>query len=138
MQREISRGRSMDKRRFELLGPIVGIQNSGNFTLHPVDTADSIRTIVTKIGYTPVNACRCGKGAYAYFLIPVEQATSETIVKAKAIKGVQDANVNRLRKSLAVKYHHETVSEEQLLSALQQAGIKAALPKPHECKEEKK
>ena len=101
-------------------------------------TADSIRTIVTKMGYTPVKACRCGKGAYAYFLIPAEQATPETIVKAKAIKGVQDANVNSLRKSLAVKYHHETISAEQLLSALQQAGIKAALPKPHECKEERK
>ena len=57
-------------------------------------TADSIRTIVTKMGYTPVKACRCGKGAYAYFLIPAEQATPETIVKAKAVKGVQDANVN--------------------------------------------
>ena len=88
-------------------------------------TADSIRTIVTKMGYTPVKACRCGKGAYAYFLIPAEQATPETIVKAKAVKGVQDANVNSLR-------------AEQLLSALQQAGIKAALPKPHECKEERK
>ena len=112
-----------------------------NITVHfdgDQTTADSIRAIVTKIGYTPVNACRCGKGAYAYFLIPVEQATSETIAKAKAIKGVQDANVNKLRKSLAVKYHHETVSEEQLLSALQQAGIKASLPKPHECKEEEK
>ena len=63
-------------------------------------TADSIRTIVTKMGYTPVKACRCGKGAYAYFLIPAEQATPETIVKAKAVKGVQDANVNSLRKSL--------------------------------------
>ncbi len=101
-------------------------------------TADSIRTIVTKMGYTPVKACRCGKGAYAYFLIPAEQATPETIVKAKAVKGVQDANVNSLRKSLAVKYHHETISAEQLLSALQQADIKAALPKPHECKEERK
>jgi len=101
-------------------------------------TADSIRTIITNAGYTPVSACRCGKGAYAYFLIPAEQATTETIDKAKAIKGVEDANVSNRKKSLALKYHHQEISEQQLLEALRQAGIQAALPKPHECKEEQK
>jgi zinc protease len=100
-------------------------------------TADSIRTLVTKAGYTPVRACKCGKGAYAYFLIPADQATQATVGTALAIKGVEDANASSLRKALAVKYHHQEITEEQLLSALRKAGISATLPKPHECKEEK-
>jgi zinc protease len=100
-------------------------------------TADSIRTLVTKAGYTPVRACKCGKGAYAYFLIPADQATQATVGTTLAIKGVEDANASSLRKALAVKYHHQEITEEQLLSALRKAGISATLPKPHECKEEK-
>ena len=100
-------------------------------------TADSIRTLVTKAGYTPVRACKCGKGAYAYFLIPADQATQATVGTALAIKGVEDANASSLRKALAVKYHHQEITEELLLSALRKAGISATLPKPHECKEEK-
>ena len=98
--------------------------------------ADSICAFVTKIGYTPVSACNCGKGAYAYFLVPAEQATPATVAAAKAIKGVHAANVSTLRKALAIKYHHKEISEQQLLEALQQAGIQATLPKPHVCKEE--
>ena len=100
-------------------------------------TTDSIRALITRIGYTPVGACRCGKGAYAYFLIPADQAIPQTIDRVKAIKGVHDANVSSMRKSLAVKYHHQELTEEQLLAALQQAGIQAALPKPHQCSEKK-
>ena len=100
-------------------------------------TTDSIRALITRIGYTPVGVCRCGKGAYAYFLIPADQAIPQTIDRVKAIKGVHDANVSSLRKSLAVKYHHQELTEEQLLAALQQAGIQAALPKPHQCSEKK-
>ena len=100
--------------------------------------ADSIRAFITKIGYTPVSACKCGKGAYAYFLIPADQATVETVAKARSIKGVEDANVNSMRRAIALKYHHQDISEDQLLAALQQAGIQAARPKPHECKEEQK
>lgn len=101
-------------------------------------TPDSIRAIVTHAGYTPVSYCECGKGDYGYFLIPAEQATPETIAKAKAIKGVKDANTNARRKSLAVKYHTDVLTADQLLAALQQAGIQAVLPKPHVCKEEDK
>ena len=101
-------------------------------------TADSIRAIITKVGYTPVSACKCGKGAYAYLIIPAEQATAESISKAKAIAGVEDANVSKLRKALAVKYHHKEISEQQLITALQQAGLQVSLPKPHVCSEESK
>ncbi len=99
-------------------------------------SADSIRAIVTQTGYTPVNYCKCGKGTYAYFLIPAEQATQETLDKVKAIKGVKDANTNARRKSLAIKYHADDLTAEQLLASLQQAGIQAVLPEPHVCKEE--
>lgn len=100
-------------------------------------SGDSIRAIITQLGYTPVSYCQCGKGSYAYFLIPAEQSTQETLDKVKAIKGVKDANTNARRKSLAVKYHSEELSADQLLENLHKAGIQAVLPKPHECKEEK-
>lgn len=100
-------------------------------------TADELRDIVSKAGYTPVNYCRCGKGAYAYFLIPADKATEQILEKVLAIDGVEDANVNSLRQSLAVKYHHQEISAEKLLKKIRKAGIKAVLPKPHECSEEK-
>ncbi len=98
-------------------------------------TLDEIRSIVTQTGYTPVNYCRCGRGAYAYFLIPAEKATAETVEKVLAIDGVEDANVNSRRQSLAVKYHHQEIAAKKLLKKIRKAGIKAVLPKPHECSE---
>ncbi|MBO5626070.1 MAG: hypothetical protein J5953_09790, partial [Prevotella sp.] len=100
-------------------------------------TLDEIRSIVTQTGYTPVNYCRCGRGAYAYFLIPAEKATAETVEKVLAIDGVEDANVNSRRQSLAVKYHHQEIAAKKLLKKIRKAGIKAVLPKPHECSEGK-
>ena len=100
--------------------------------------AADIRTAITKAGYTPVNYCQCGKGAYGYFLIPKEATTQETIDKVRGIKGVMDANTTTVRRSLAVVYNTKELSEEQLLEAIRQQGIDAALPKPHVCSEDKK
>lgn len=99
---------------------------------------DEICSVVTKAGYTPVVACRCGKGAYAYFLIPKEATTQETLDKVLAIKGVKDANTATVRRSLSVVYNPEELTADQLLAAVKAAGIEAALPKPHVCNEEKK
>lgn len=97
---------------------------------------DSIRNIVTHAGYTPVSYCENGTCNYAYFLIPAEQATQQTLDKVKTLRGILDANTNVRRKSLAVAYRVGEVSADQLLADLQQAGIQVQLPKPHVCKEE--
>lgn len=97
---------------------------------------DSIRTAITKLGYTPVFYC-CDKMGYAYFNIPAEQATPETIKSVKAIDGVKDVNASARRKSLAVSFNSTKKTTEQLLAAIQTLGINAVVPKPHECKEEK-
>ena len=99
---------------------------------------DAIRTAITKAGYTPVNYCKCGKLDYAYLIIPKEAATQETVDKVKAIKGVKDANTATVRRSLAVAYQKDVLTADQLLAAVQQAGIQATLPKPHVCEEEEK
>lgn len=94
----------------------------------------TIRNTVTEIGYTPVSY---GKTvAYAYYIIPAEAATAATVESVKSLKGVSDANVNGRRKSLAVTYQPGELTADQLLAAIQQKGIKAELPAPHECKEE--
>lgn len=96
----------------------------------------AICELITKSGYTPVGYCE--KAENAYFLIPAEQATQQTVDVVKAIEGVKDVNTNARRKSLAVMFAAETISADALLAAIQQKGIEAVLPKPHVCSEEKK
>lgn len=96
-----------------------------------------IRKLLNKIGYTPVNYYTSDKISWYYLLIPAEQATQETMDAVMAIDGVEDVNVNIMRKSLAITYFTDEISGERLLDEIKKAGIKAELPKPHECKEEK-
>ncbi len=95
-----------------------------------------IRKLLNKIGYTPVNYYTSDKIDWYYLLIPAEQATQETIDAVMAINGVEDANVNTTRKSLAITYFKDEISGEKLLEEIKKAGIKAELPQPHVCKEE--
>ena len=48
---------------------------------------------------------------------------------------MDDANVNRRQKSLAITYVNTETSEERLQQALLEEGIKAVKPAPHVCKE---
>lgn len=122
----------VDQIAFQLENHCVVIHFNSDLT-----TTDELRSLVTEAGYTPVSYCRCRKGAYAYFLIPADKATGQTVEKVLAIDGVEDANVNSLRHSLAVKYHHQEISADKLLKKIRKAGVKAVLPKPHECSEER-
>ena len=97
-----------------------------------------IRAVINKLGYTPVNYYTSDKISWAYYNIPVEQATKETVDAVLAIDGVEDANVNARRKSLAVTFFSKKLSRDQLLTAIQQAGIKVVVPPPHVCSEEEK
>jgi len=94
-----------------------------------------IRAAINKLGYTPVNYYTSDKISWGYYNIPAEQATQETIDQILAIDGVEDVNVNARRKSLAVTYFCKEISADKLLEEIQQAGIKAVVPPPHECKE---
>ena len=96
-----------------------------------------ICALLLKIGYTPVSFYTDKRISYAYYLIPAEAATDETIEQVLAIDGVDDANVSKLRKSLAVTFLNTKITADELLRQIQQAGIKAVLPKPHVCSEEK-
>jgi hypothetical protein len=73
---------------------------------------------------------------YAYYLIPAESANDDAIETVLALDGVSDVNVNARRKSMAITYLNDKTTAEKLLSEVQKAGIKAELPKPHECSEE--
>ena len=95
-----------------------------------------IRQALVKAGYTPVNYYTDHRIAWAYFLIPAEAANDDTIESVLALDGVDDVNVNPLRKSLAVTYLNTALTEQKLLEEIQKLGIKATLPKPHECSEE--
>lgn len=97
---------------------------------------DAIRQTITEAGYTPCNYLQGSEGGYAYLLLPAEQATLQTEKTVMLIDGVADVNVNARRKAMAVTYHADRLTADQLLAAIQAMGINAQLPKPHVCSEE--
>ena len=101
-------------------------------------TKATIREVLGSMGFTPVNYYTSKDISFAYFNIPEEAVGEATVEAALAIDGVDDANVNRKQKSLAITYVNTETDEERLLQALNEEGIKATVPAPHECKEEKK
>ena len=97
---------------------------------------DVIRGAISELGYTPVNYYSDPKVAFAYFIIPKEQATQETIDKLLVFSdAIDDANVNARSGALAVTFFHEELSADKLLEACHQLGISAEVPAPHECNE---
>ncbi len=99
---------------------------------------NDIRNILAKVGFTPVNFYKDERVSYAYYLIPETAATPKTIESVLTIDGVNDANVNVKRKSLAVTFLNTKITAVKLLKEIQKEGIKAVLPKPHVCEKEKK
>lgn len=97
---------------------------------------DSIRTALLQLGFTPVNYYTGPKVGYAYYNIPAEQATQQTMDDVLILDGVEDVNVNPGRKSLAVTFFTDETNTEKLLADILAEGVKAQVPPPHECKEE--
>lgn len=101
-------------------------------------TKADIRNAINRLGYTPVNYYTSPKIGFAYYNIPVEAATDETIESILALDAVDDVNVNPKRKSLAVTYFSNEITADKLLDEIKAMGIDAVVPPPHECKEEAK
>lgn len=97
----------------------------------------AIKQALGELGFTPVSYYTSKEISFAYFLIPKEQATEDTIEEVLALDGVDDVNVNARLGSLAITYVNKDITEEQLLKAVQDVGIKASMPPVHECKENK-
>jgi copper ion binding protein len=132
------------KRIAERLGQMEGIDSlSPDVEKHYVfvrydankTSKDNIREVLSGMGFTPVNYYTSKNISYAYFLLPEDEANDETLETALSLDGVDDANVSRLQKSLAITFVNDETSEQQLLEQLRQSGIKAEIPAPHECKE---
>ena len=87
------------------------------------------------MGYTPVNYYTSNKIGFAYYNIPAEAATQETIDYIMVLDAVDDVNVNARRKSLAVTYFCKELSAENLLKEIEKMGIKAVASPAHQCKE---
>lgn len=96
----------------------------------------AIRSVINKLGYTPCNYYTGPKIAFAYYLLPAEQANNETMETVLAMDGVEDVNVNPKRKAMAITFFTDETTSEKLFKDIQDAGIKATLPKPHKCSEE--
>ena len=95
-----------------------------------------IKRAVSELGYTPVNYYSGPKVAFAYYAIPKEQATEETVDKALILDGVEDVSVNARRGAMAVTFFNDETTPDKLLADIRQKGIDAQLPPAHECKEE--
>ena len=91
-----------------------------------------IRNALNDMGYTPVNYYTSDKIAWAYYNIPAEQATPETVDDVLAIDGVEDVNVNARRGTMAVTYFSQEINAEKLLEEILKSGIKAVVPTSHE------
>ncbi len=100
-----------------------------------VTSKDDIRRVLGGLGFTPVNYYSSPKVQFAYYTIPAEAVSQETIDEVLTLTGVEDVNVNERQKSLAVTYFNDETSAEQLLADIKAAGIEAVVPPAHECKE---
>lgn len=98
-------------------------------------TKDNIRRVLGGLGFTPVNYYSSPKVQFAYYNIPAEAVTQQTIDEVLILTGVEDANVSERQKSLAVTYFADETTADQLLSDIKAAGIDAVVPPAHECKE---
>ena len=98
---------------------------------------DDIRQLINKLGYTPCNYYSSPKVEYGYYLLPAEQANEETVEAILALDGVEDVNVNSKRKTLAITFFNDETTADKLYAEIQKMGIKAEVPAPHKCTEEK-
>lgn len=99
-------------------------------------TKDNICKALADLGFTPVNYYTSKNISYAYFNIPAEAVTDETLETALSLDGVDDAAVNARQKSLALTYINTETTEDKLLEELKAAGVAVVVPPEHECKEE--
>ena len=96
-----------------------------------------IRQALNELGFTPVNYYTSKNISFAYFNIPKEACTEDTIEEVLAMDGVDDVNVNPRQGSLAITYVNNETSVEKLQEQIKAAGIEATLPPAHECEENK-
>ena len=96
----------------------------------------TIKEALLGLGFTPVNYYSGPKVSYAYYNIPQEQATQQTMDDVLILDGVEDVCVNQKRKSLAVTFFTDETNADKLLADILAAGVKAEVPAPHECKEQ--
>ena len=94
-----------------------------------------IRRVIGGLGFTPVNYYSGPKVSYAYYIIPAEQVSQETIDEVLMLDGVEDANVNDKKKSLAVTFFTDETNADKLQADIKSAGITITVPPAHECKE---
>ena len=95
-----------------------------------------IRRLIGDLGFTPVNYYSGPKVSYAYYNIPPERVSQETIDEVLMLDGVEDANVNAKKNSLAVTFFTDETNADKLQTDIKAAGIVAVVPPAHECKEE--
>lgn len=98
---------------------------------------DNIRRELVELGFTPVTYYTSKVISFAYFNIPKEACTEDTIEEVLAMDGVDDVNVNPRQGSLAITYVNNETSVEKLQEQIKAAGIEATLPPAHECEENK-
>jgi copper chaperone CopZ len=100
-------------------------------------TKADIKEALTQLGFTPVNYYSGPKVSFAYYNIPKEQATQETLDEVLILNdAIDDVNVNARQGSLAVTFFKDELPADQLLEAIRQLGINAEVPAPHECEEQ--
>ena len=86
--------------------------------------ADIRRELLT-MGFTPVNYYTGNKIAFAFYHIPVDQATTQSLETVLVIDGVEDVNINAQKGTMAVTYFNDTTDADRLLETIRRAGLDA-------------
>lgn len=111
----------------------VQLQPSGAVAVTNMDGEASIKNVEAGT----YNYYSSPKVEYGYYLLPAEQANEETAEMVLSLDGVEDVNVNPKRKSVAITFFNDETTGEKLYAEILKMGIKAEVPAPHKCKEEK-
>ena len=83
----------------------------------------TIKEALLGLGFTPVNYYSGPKVGYAYYNIPEEQTSQDTMDEVLILDGVEDVCVNPKCKSLAVTFFTDETNAEKLLADIKAAGI---------------
>lgn len=75
---------------------------------------DVIRQAIISLGFTPVNYYSGAKVSYAFFNVPEAAVTQDTLDEALALDGVEDVNMNRQKKTLAVTFFNDETTADKL------------------------
>lgn len=110
--------KGIDSLRASLEGSYLSYRYDANKTCKA-----AIQKLLIDAGFTPCNSSTSPLICFASFRIPALMATQETLQRALALHGVEDASVNPNTSTLAITYYSNLSSRPELKAQLENLGM---------------